>query len=156
LATVHSIIEQHRGWVDVQTEYGRGTQFRVCLPEAQRPAQTDSEAGEHPVLRGSETILLVEDEAGVRAIVRATLERSGYRVFEAAGPEGAKEIWRTRARGIDLLVTDLVMPGRVSGEQLANQLRADRPELPVLFISGYGGHGLSLAPGMRLLQKPFP
>jgi CheY-like chemotaxis protein len=104
---------------------------------------------------GHETLLLVEDEAAVRQMVAASLARCGYHVIEAADGEAALLLWNKHAARIDLLLTDMVMPGRLSGHDLALRLRADRPELKVVYISGYGAHDLVNEPWSILVEKPF-
>jgi PAS domain S-box-containing protein len=160
LATVFGIVEQQKGWIEVESEIGRGTTFHVFLPRlsdtaAQRASQTAA-----PQPRGGhETILVVEDEPGLRALTRNALERYGYHVHEAASGKAALEVWRQHQGEIELLLTDLVMPGGVSGRELAGQLRADRPQLKLIYMSGYPGdvaaRGLSLHEGINFLQKPF-
>jgi PAS domain S-box-containing protein len=154
LATVYGIVEQHHGRIEVDSSPERGTTFHVYLPRA--------EATLSPVLEtpaqapdGHETLLLVEDEAGVRQMVAASLARCGYHVIEAANGDAALLLWHKHAARIDLLLTDMVMPGNLSGRELALRLRADRPELKVVYISGYGAHDLANEPWSILVQKPF-
>ncbi|MCX7867836.1 MAG: PAS domain S-box protein [Limisphaera sp.] len=161
LATVYGIVEQHQGWIEVESRVGEGSTFRVFLPH-QVPGQPTSEAREEPQLgpQGRETILVVEDEPSVRELVATLLEHHGYRVLQAAhGPE-ALELWQQHGPQIDLLLTDLVMPRRMNGRQLAERLWQDRPELKVIFTSGYSadvvGRDFVLRPGLVYLQKPYP
>jgi len=162
LATVYGIVQQTGGHIWPYSEPGRGTTMRVYLPRVDAPADPI----EHPrdaapeTLRGSETILVVEDEAPVRAVTRQLLERNGYTVLEA--PDGAAALalvdGAAGGRHIDLLLTDVIMPG-MSGRELAAQLNARRPNLRVLFMSGYTDdavvrHGM-LEPGLAYLEKPF-
>jgi PAS domain S-box-containing protein len=160
LATVFGIIQQHRGWIDVESRLGAGTTFRVYLPalaKADAPRTTTETAVEAP--RGSETILFVEDEPSVRNIVRLTLERHGYAVLAADSASAARELWRADPDAIDLLVTDVILPGGVSGRHLADELTAERPGLPVVFTTGYSADLVDPAssgqPTRLVLQKPF-
>ena len=159
LATVYGIVEQSEGHVAVYSELGRGTTFKVYLPV------TDEAAGQHrtgelpiPTLQGSETVLLVEDEAAVRAVATRVLRDAGYTVFEAVSGPAAIALAEREPRGIDLLVTDVIMP-RMSGRELADRIVTRRPDLSVLYVSGYTDdsmlhHGV-LEPGMFFLEKPF-
>jgi PAS domain S-box-containing protein len=138
LATVHGIVQQHRGWIEVESAVGQGTTFRVFLP-AFVPAPADPRApSPRPELPGGhETILLVEDEPAVRSVVARFLRQWGYQVIEAGNGPEALRLWQQHRARIDLLYTDAVMPGGVTGMQLAAQLRAEKPELKLILSSGY-------------------
>ncbi len=162
LATVYGIVQQTGGHIWPYSEPGRGTTMRVYLPRVDAPADPieHSRDAAPETLRGSETILVVEDEAPVRAVTRQLLERNGYTVLEA--PDGAAALalvdGAAGGRHIDLLLTDVIMPG-MSGRELAVQLNARRPNVRVLFMSGYTDdavvrHGM-LEPGLAYLEKPF-
>jgi len=159
LATVYGIVRQSGGEIDLHSELGHGTTFEIYLPRVDEEAIAAAVATEAAAVpRGSETILLVEDEASVRTFARRALEGLGYVVLEASdGAEGAARATEHTGR-IDLLVTDVVMP-RVGGRELAERLRAARPELPILFMSGFSGNAVSGAdltpPGALVLAKPF-
>ena len=160
LATVYGIVKQHRGWVTVESAVGSGTTFEVLLPIDEDAARARTEAAAAPALRrGSETILLVEDEPGVRMLTRVVLERQGYHVLEAAHGLEAVRLWDQHQATIRLLLTDIVMPEGVNGRELAARFRAANPTLPVIFTSGYSaeiaGRQLSLLEGQNFLQKPF-
>ncbi len=109
---------------------------------------------------GTETILIAEDNAAVRILTRIVLERSGYRVLAAADGVEAQHIWASARDGIDLLLTDIVMPGGVDGRELAAHLQSEKPSLKVLFTSGYSaeiaGRELILVAGQNFIQKPYP
>ncbi len=160
LATVFGIVEQHHGWIEVESALGEGTTFRVFLPAMGRVRPTPrSEAAATAQAGGTETILLVEDEPALRSTSRAVLRQQGYRVLEAATGAEALECWAREGPDVDLLLTDLVMPGGMSGFELAEQLCAERPGLRVLYTTGYSersGQPLHAdAPGRRLLRKPY-
>ena len=159
MATVYGIVKQSRGNIWVYSEPGRGTSFKVYLPEvAGSAAGSGRETPQRPPERGSETILLTEDEEGVRTLTRKMLAHSGYTVLEAASPREALEIASRHEQPIDLLVTDVVMP-EMGGSDLAARLVSLRPETRVLYMSGYTDdvilrHGV-LERGCIFLQKPF-
>ncbi|OLB07898.1 MAG: hypothetical protein AUH06_04085 [Gemmatimonadetes bacterium 13_2_20CM_69_27] len=159
LAMVYGTVKQSGGFIWVYSEPGRGATFKIYLPRVDAPVE--SAAPPAPVERpprGSETVLLAEDEPAVRAIARQALERQGYTVL--AAPSGADALALAAQHGatIHLLLTDVVMPG-MSGRDLADRLTAQRPGIRVLYISGYTDnaivrHGM-LEPGLAYLQKPF-
>jgi PAS domain S-box-containing protein len=161
LATVYGIVQQHDGWIDVTTEPGAGTTFSIYLPIAEPTAPTGLHRASDIAgsLTGTETLLVVEDEDNVRLLVVNLLERHGYTILQAASGAAALEIWQQARDQIDLLLTDLVMPGGMTGRELAGRLRADRPELKVVYTSGYSvevtGHGEALIDGFNFLQKPY-
>lgn len=139
LATVYGIAKQHQGWVEVKSAPGAGTIFTLFLPAAREERLPEKAPNKPPELRGgSESILLVEDELPVRMISRKVLEAYGYRVHEAPSARDALDQWGDRMNEIDLLLTDIVLPCGVSGPELAQQLRERKPQLKVLFMSGYG------------------
>jgi CheY-like chemotaxis protein len=140
LATVYGIVKQHQGWIDVSTQLGSGSTFRLFLPaiEAPTPRHARTEApSKQP--GGNERILLVEDDDSVRLLTRRLLEKFGYTVHESASGRAALELCRSQSLQIDLLLTDIIMPEGVTGRELAIQLRADNLGLKVIFISGYSG-----------------
>ena len=138
LATVYGIIQQHRGWVEVSSTVGSGTTFKIFLPAVEPPPEMKSASAESIVAGGSETIFLVEDDRAVRDITRRILEKHGYTVHTAVSGPNALELWARYSDQIDLLLTDVIMPDGMSGRELVDRLRATRPELKVIFVSGYG------------------
>ena len=159
LSTVYGIVKQSNGEITVSSEVGRGATFRAYLPVFEAPARAAEPSAAVPrPRRGEETILLVEDEAAVRKLAREMLVREGYRVLTADGGPAALEVWEQHADSIDLLLTDVVMP-QMSGRELAERLKAERPGLKVLYMSGYTSdviarHGV-LGSETALLPKPF-
>ncbi|MEZ5415739.1 MAG: PAS domain S-box protein [Vicinamibacterales bacterium] len=160
LATVFGIVRQHGGWLNVASEVGRGATFDVYLPASVelQPAAEPRASRPAPV-GGTETLLVVEDEASVRSLVRSVLERRGYAVLEASNGVEALKVWAARRDAISLVFTDMVMPEGISGQELARRLRAEKPDLRVVFSSGYSpeiaGRELKLGTGENFLQKPF-
>jgi PAS domain S-box-containing protein len=161
LSTVDSIVKQHGGRIDVTSAAGAGTTFRVCLPVARDAAACAPDADKCKTAvapTGNETILVVEDEATLRVLVASLLERYGYAVRHARSGVSALEIWARERERIDLLLTDLVLPEGMSGSDLAERLRRDRPELAVIYTSGHGAHLAQyehLVEGVDLLPKPY-
>ncbi|GIW52088.1 MAG: hypothetical protein KatS3mg081_1443 [Gemmatimonadales bacterium] len=160
LATVYGVVRQHGGTVRVRSRVGQGTTFEIFLPLRKESVTAAGAEEVRPRPKGgSETVLLVEDDPDVRSTVRTILERSGYRVLAASNGAEARGLWKERGAEIDLVITDLVMPGGMSGLELAQGLRSDRPGLKVLYVSGYSadfaGRKIELGPGERFLQKPF-
>jgi CheY-like chemotaxis protein len=160
LATCYGIVKQNRGSIWVHSERGRGTTFKIYLPRADAAVESREapEPRQPDALRGSETVLLVEDESVVRALAADALRRHGFQVLTASTGTEALELAGQTLRPFDVLVTDVVMP-QMGGQQLAERLLARTPALKVLFISGYTDSVLTrdgvLKPGMTLLQKPF-
>ena len=151
LSTVYGIVERAGGFIQLESEQSEGTRFRVYLPEADTvPGLISTPSGAVPQ-RGHETILLAEDEAGIRAMTRAYLEGLGYRVLEAVDGSEAIRLSREYQGVIDLVLTDVLMP-HMRGDSAVNVMRAQRPELKALFISGYDQ--LADQP-LDILFKPF-
>jgi PAS domain S-box-containing protein len=160
LATVYGIVQQHQGWINVYSEIGHGTTFRVYLPRLAKdtnpiPAQQTSTA----MRGGNETILLVEDDPSVRFLVRTALSRLGYRILEASTGVKALEVLKENREEIRLLLTDLVMPDGMTGKKLAQIVLKENPELKVIYMSGYSaevvGKDFPLKEGVNFLTKPF-
>lgn len=159
LSTVYGIVQQHGGDIEVESDPGRGAKFEIFLPVSDdvRDAQITDAVAYSPA-RGTETILLVEDEAGVRHLAREILRRSGYRVLEAADGYEAIRLFREQGQAVDLLLTDVIMP-LMSGRELAEQLMAMRKGIRVLYMSGYTDDVIAycgeLGPEADFMQKPF-
>ena len=158
LSTVYSILKQTGGYVSAYSELGKGTAFTVYLPRVDEAASEKSPAAPVAQERGTETVLLVEDEHAVRELARRFLEKQGYRVLEAANGSEALRTARGHAGPIHMMVTDVVMP-KMSGREVALQLASERPDMKVLYMSGHTedaivDHGV-LQEGVEFLQKPF-
>jgi len=160
LAMVYGIVEQAGGAIDIDTEVGRGTTFHVYFPQTTGEGVTEAgpKPAPTPAARGSETVLLVEDDHVVRTLVANGLRKAGYEVLEAADSARAMEIARARTSPIHLLLTDVVMPG-MNGRELADQLRAVHRDTRVIFMSGYSDDAI-LRRGVQtasadFIQKPF-
>jgi CheY-like chemotaxis protein len=159
LAIVFGIVEQHHGWIEVESELDHGATFRIFLPALEREISSRAIAPAKPKpVGGQETVLLVEDETALRTVAAAVLEQYGYKVLAAPLPSAALEIWEQRRGTIDLVLVDLMMPGGISGRELAERLLADEPTLKVIYSSGYSEdivrRQLHLDPGRNFLQKP--
>ena len=159
LSTVYGIIKQSGGHIWVYSEPGRGTTFKIFFPRVEQPAQIEgSEKRSGAVQRGTETILLVEDDGQLRDLIFSVLGQCGYRVLVAGSPEEGLEISKRNHRDIRLLITDVVMP-HMNGRQLAEQVVRIAPEARVLYISGYTSNAVVhygvLDEGLWFLSKPF-
>ena len=160
LATVLGIVAQHKGWVEVESELGAGTTFRVFLPATTKPPMPAAPAPSAPPPGGAETILLVEDEPSVRRGLAQVLRRWGYTVLEAEHGQQALQTWREHAGPIDLLFADMIMPGKLTGLDLAAEFRREQPGLPVIISSGYStelhaAETPAALEGVKHLQKPY-
>ena len=160
LASVYGIVRQHNGWVTVESELGRGTTFTVYLPLLTTLPVASSppmEAGRIP--RGTETILLVEDDLAVQRVTKITLTRLGYQVLVASNGHQALRIWQERKAEIKLVLTDMIMPEGLSGKDIARRFKNDLPGIRIIFMSGYSadiaGTDFSQAEGDFFIGKPF-
>jgi CheY-like chemotaxis protein len=159
LATVYGVVKQSNGYIAVESEKGKGALFKVYLPRIELPVAAKSEGMQAlPTVRGSETILLVEDAEPLRLLAQLFLKENGYQVLTAADGAEAEQIAAENPGPIHLLLTDVVMPG-INGRVLAERLAPKRPAMKVLYMSGYtdsfmAGHGV-LDEGIHLLHKPF-
>jgi PAS domain S-box-containing protein len=150
LATAYGIAQQHQGWIQVDSRVNVGTTFRIFFPVcAEAAAANAAEPMTNSQLRGAEqVILLVEDEDSLRGLARKLMERSGYQVVEASSGSEALDLWRQHREKIDLVLTDMVMPGGMTGRELALKLWSDDPALRIIFTSGY-----SMELGGRMLEQ---
>jgi CheY-like chemotaxis protein len=160
LATVRGIISQHNGRIVVRSSPGKGATFCIYLPRGSRNAQVVQSTGLEvdQIIGGNETILLVEDDKEVLKVLSSSMTSAGYTMLTAEDGMEALEIFERDGESIDLLVTDLVMPG-MGGKALARIVRKSAPYLPILFVTGHSfdidQHELTAAPKTKLLQKPF-
>ncbi|HYI46732.1 MAG TPA: PAS domain S-box protein [Actinomycetota bacterium] len=159
LSTVYGIVTHNKGHIAVESEAGRGSSFRIYLPESIRePIPMARARAASKWLSGTETVLLVEDDDGVRRIARRALEKYGYQIIEASSGGEAVRLVLASDRIIDVLITDVIMPG-MDGRQLVEKLRPERPDLSVLYMSGYTGEALArfgdLGPNEDFIAKPF-
>ncbi|MGH9019085.1 MAG: ATP-binding protein, partial [Acidimicrobiales bacterium] len=158
LSTVYGIVNRYGGYVTVYSEVGVGTTFKVYLPVSDDELVAETvEAPALPVEATGETVLVVEDEDAVRNACRRILERAGFHVLEASN--GSQVLAELEDDPVDLLLTDVIMPGGLTGRELAERLQQDRPELRVLFMSGYNADAIAtrgvLEPGVTVVEKPF-
>jgi CheY-like chemotaxis protein len=159
LATVYGIVKQHQGWVEVDSTVGKGTTFRIFVPNiGAEPAGMEKPPAE-AIRGGNETLLIVEDEKPVRELVARILEKRGYKVLQAGTAVEALDTWRPLKEQIALVLTDLIMPGAMNGRELAEALWKERPKFKVIFSSGYSadivGKDFMLESGLNFLQKPY-
>jgi CheY-like chemotaxis protein len=161
LATVYGIVKQHEGWVEVDSEPGEGATFDVYFPVTTQTPETVEEKIDTngSVAGGTETIFLVEDEPVLREMARDILESFGYRILEASSGKEALGMWTLTRGKIDLLLTDMIMPGGISGAELAQRLLAGQPHLKIVFTSGYTANEVSAEMLTKtrasFLQKPY-
>ncbi len=160
LATVYGIIKQHQGWIQVASRLKEGTKFQVILPGCREKSGPLAPASsEKRVIGGTETILVVEDELPLLKLIGHILESHGYKVLESTTGQAALKTWEQRLRKIDLLLTDMILPDGMTGPELAQILQASKPELKVIYTSGYDAQklaeDLALTDGSNFIQKPF-
>lgn len=160
LATVFGIVKQHQGWIEVQSEVSVGSTFNLYFPVSSHALHRHAEPQDPAAhARGTETILLAEDEPALREMVQEILRLQGYRVLTAASGPAALEVWHREDRRIDLLLTDMVMPGGMMGTDVAAELRRANPELKVIFTTGYSpgvaGTTHAFEEGVNFLPKPY-
>jgi CheY-like chemotaxis protein len=161
LATAYGMVKQHQGWIEVTSAVGRGSTFKVFLPASRK--QAGEPGTEKPTKTGleghGETILVVEDEPALRSLARRVLQNHGYSVLEAGRGSEALSVWEKHAAEIHLLLTDMVMPGGMTGRELARRLRTRDPGLKVIYTSGYSpeavAEGLELIENVNFLAKPY-
>ena len=160
LATVYGIVKQHTGWVEVDTGVGKGTTFRVFIPSTDRAAEHGAESHPESVAdEGGHTIMIVEDDPAVRSLVVEVLQSYKYKVIEAETGDAAIQRWPECKDDVDLLLTDMVMPGQASGLDVAEHCLSTKPNLKVIYTSGYSselfGSDLQLKDGVNYLPKPY-
>lgn len=161
LATVYGILEQHNGWIEVESRVNVGTTFKIYLARlaGKKVSNLADSAIPSKALRGTETILLVEDEDAVRHLMKSLLERYGYKVLPAASGFRALEVWEEHKKSIQILITDMVMPEGIGGRELAQRLQAKDPGLKVIYCSGYTNEIVDddfvLRSREIFLEKPF-
>jgi PAS domain S-box-containing protein len=161
LATVYGIVKQHSGWILVESDLNQGTTFQIYFP-ANKTKKVKLEPLAEPLnpRGGHETILLVEDESPVRHLVKSILLKLGYSILEADSGVAALKVWKHHREKIHLLLTDMVMPDGITGRELAEIVQFDRPEIKVIYTSGYNaeivGKDFTLHDGLNFLQKPYP
>lgn len=161
LATLHGIVAQHQGWVEVESAVGGGSTFRIFLPALAEPAVAETEtAATAPAVAGSgEVVLVVEDDRNVREMIVLSLKHLGYRVHSAATGQQCLALWESLGGVVDLLLTDMVMPEGMTGLELAGRLRGMNPGLRVILSSGYSAEmvatGAPAASGCHYLPKPY-
>jgi PAS domain S-box-containing protein len=159
LSTVFGIVRQHQGWLEVESKPNQGTTFRICFPASRQAAQKMELVVDTALRSGRETILVAEDEDALREMVVQVLKIQGYTVLEAASGRHALEVWEQANRPVDLLLTDMVMPGGIMGSDLAERLSRQCPHLKVIYTSGYSpgmaGKDASLLEARNFLPKPY-
>jgi len=154
------VVKQAHGWIEAQSELGKGTTFRVYWPAAAQEAEAiEGTAPPEPARGGAERILVVEDEPSIRELAKAVLSGYGYDVCDAGTGDEALAVWAKEGGRFDLLFTDMVMPGQLTGRMLAERLEAQKPGLKVLYTTGYSldlvQSNIALKPGFNLLPKPY-
>jgi len=162
LSTIHGIVKQHEGWIEVASEVGKGSTFSIFLSACDATPVTTVTANSQaptPEPGNGETILVVEDEMAVRELACATLQKRGYQVLKAANGPQAVEVWENHSSRVSLLLTDLVMPSGMNGSELAQILQSRNPRIKVIYTSGYSPEILrkdsGLKQGVNFLPKPY-
>jgi two-component system, NtrC family, sensor kinase len=160
LATVYGIVQQHDGWIEVESKTGCGANFKIFLPKAaDKTAAMIASKQKTEIAGGSEAILLVEDEEKIRQLAEKTLRDFGYRVYQAGSGAEALSVWAAHAHDIDLLFTDIMLPGGMSGCDLAKSLQTKNERLKIAFTTGYAVETFSLdgslREGVNFLPKPY-
>jgi CheY-like chemotaxis protein len=158
LATVYGIVKQHGGFLNVYSEPGSGTTFRIYWPKAKSAAERCTDVSQAASIQGSETLLLAEDNERIRVFAQESLESLGYTVLTAGDGEQAAQVFQRQASRIALVILDVTMP-KIGGTEAYQRISAIRPDIPVIFITGYGREAIPLRGmverGMVVVQKPF-
>jgi len=158
LSTVYGIIRQNGGFINVYSEPGEGTTFKIYFPRFESAPHVIKESAEPESITGSETILVVEDEEQILSFIQEALEIHGYHVLGTENPEEAIELCEKQGGGIDLLLSDVVMPA-MNGKELAERIKTIIPGIKTIFMSGYTvnvvAHRSILDEGVNFIQKPF-
>jgi signal transduction histidine kinase len=158
LAIVYGVVKQHNGYINVYSEPGKGTTFRLYFPAVETAAETLSAPVYHAIIEGTETVLLAEDEPAVRNLAKTILEEYGYKIILAEDGEDALAKFRASPEAIDLLVLDVMMPKK-NGKEVYDEIRETRPDIKALFMSGYTANVIHkkgvLNPDKELIIKPF-
>jgi two-component system, cell cycle sensor histidine kinase and response regulator CckA len=160
LATVYGIVKQHEGWIEVKTQLGKGSTFLVFIPGTERTIEAEA-ASAFPCTAddGNHTIFVVEDDAAVRCLVVEVLQSFNYNVIEAESGDAAIALWPRIRDQVDVLLTDMVMPGQANGLDVARHCLADKSELKVIYTSGYSSElfasNVKLQEGINYLPKPY-
>jgi signal transduction histidine kinase/ActR/RegA family two-component response regulator len=160
LATVYGMVKQHQGWMEVESQPGKGACFHIILPFTEKPVEkAPGKAPRAKVEGGKETILVVEDEEDLRDLVREVLEGHGYQVLQAGSGVEALQVWEAHGRKVDLLVSDMIMPEGMSGRELAEKLQKADPGLPAILTSGYSQEIIEreaiLDKRVKFFSKPY-
>lgn len=159
LSTVFGIVRQHQGWVEVESKPDHGTTFRIYFPASRLPAEKAEPVVDSALCSGRETVLVAEDEDDLREMVVQVLKIQGYTVLEATSGHHALEVWEQANHPVDLLITDIVMPGGIMGSELAERLLGRSPRLKIIYTSGYSpgmaGKDASLLEDRNFLPKPY-
>jgi signal transduction histidine kinase/ActR/RegA family two-component response regulator len=160
LATVYGMVQQHQGWMEVESQPGQGACFHITLPLTEKPVEEPADKSPlRKVEGGKETILVVEDESTLRELVREVLEGHGYQVLEASSGVEALKVWEAHGRKVDLLLSDIIMPEGMSGRELAEKLQKADPRLPAILTSGYSQDMIEremvLDPRVKFFSKPY-
>jgi CheY-like chemotaxis protein len=156
LAIVYGIVKQHKGYIDVYSEEGKGTSFKIYLPSIDFVHEESAMKERPPMVGGTETILLTEDESLLRAATKAMLEKMGYCVLEAADGEQAVRVFMENKDVIDIMVMDVIMPAK-GGLDAYKEIAVIKPYVKVIFMSGYAGDTIAkniIEEGLELMQKP--
>ena len=160
LATVYGMIKQHQGWIEVESQPGKGATFHMILPFTDK--SVEKPAAKIPRLKvagGKETILVVEDKSDLREMISDILEAHGYRILQAGSGVEALKVWEENGRNVDLLISDMIMPEGMSGRELTEKLQKADPNMPAILTSGYSQDMIEreavLNESVKFFSKPY-